>query len=246
MGILNNIKIEYYDTLPSTNSFLKTRAKEEDEGLVVVANSQTEGHGRFGRKFYSPENSGIYMSILLKPEPQGFNSAFITATAALAVSKAIENLSGKETDIKWVNDILMGGKKVCGILAEGSVGSTGLLEYVILGIGINAFLPEKGFHKDIKDIAGFVFDENKPDLKEKLTTEVITEFFTLYQNNNHTEILDEYRKRSAVLGKEILVLKGEKKIPAKALLIDDNFHLKVEYQDKSVEFLNSGEISIKI
>ena len=85
-----------------------------------------------------------------------------------------------------------------------------------------------------------------PDLKEKLTTEVITEFFTLYQNNNQTEILDEYRKRSAVLGEEILVLKGEKKIPAKAILIDDNFHLKVKYQDKSVEFLNSGEISIKI
>ena len=115
MGTLNEIKIEYYNTLPSTNSFLKTRAKEENEGLVVVANSQTEGRGRFGRRFYSPENSGIYMSILLKPESKDFNSAFITATAAVAVSRAIENLSGKETQIKWVNDILIGGKKVCGI-----------------------------------------------------------------------------------------------------------------------------------
>ncbi len=246
MGILNNIKIEYYDTLPSTNAFLKTRAKEENEGLVVVANSQTEGRGRFGRRFYSPENSGIYMSILLKPEPHSFNSAFITATAAVAVSKAIENSSGKETQIKWVNDILIGGKKVCGILAEGSIDSTGLLEYVILGIGINAFLPQNGFHDDIKDIAGFVFDENSPELKEKLATEVINQFFALYQNNNQKEILDEYRKRSKVLGKDILVLKGDKKIPARALLIDENFNLKVEYQNKTEEFLNSGEISIKI
>lgn len=246
MGTLNEIKIEYYNTLPSTNSFLKTRAKEENEGLVVVANSQTEGRGRFGRRFYSPENSGIYMSILLKPESKDFNSAFITATAAVAVSRAIENLSGKETQIKWVNDILIGGKKVCGILAEGSIDPSGVLEYVILGIGINAFLPEKGFHDDIKDIAGFVFNENLPELKEKLAKEVINQFFALYQNNNQNEILDEYRKRSAVLGKEILVLKGDQKIPAKALLIDDNFHLKVEYQDETLEFLNSGEISIKI
>ena len=236
-------KIEYYDTLPSTNAFLKSRAKSEKEGLVVVADSQTEGHGRFDRKFYSPANTGIYMSILLKPETTGFNATRITCAAAVAVAKAIETLSGKKTQIKWVNDVLIDGKKVCGILTEGSINpKSGSLEYTVLGIGVNLFLPENGFEKEIENIAGYVFEEFDPTLKDKFIKEVLKNIFTHYNN----DILNEYRNRSAVIGKDILVLKHNETKNAKALLIDDNFRLNVRYNDKTEEFLDSGEISIKI
>lgn len=236
-------KIEYYDTLPSTNAFLKSRAKSEKEGLVVVADSQTEGHGRFDRKFYSPANTGIYMSILLKPETTGFNATRITCAAAVAVAKAIETLSGKETQIKWVNDVLIDGKKVCGILTEGSINpKSGSLEYTVLGIGVNLFLPENGFEKEIENIAGYVFEEFDPTLKDKFIKEVLKNIFTHYNN----DILNEYRNRSAVIGKDILVIKNNETKNAKALLIDDNFRLNVRYNDKTEEFLDSGEISIKI
>ncbi|MBO5322411.1 MAG: biotin--[acetyl-CoA-carboxylase] ligase [Clostridia bacterium] len=238
-------KIEYYDTLPSTNAFLKSRAKDEKESLVVVASSQTKGHGRFDRKFYSPANTGIYMSILLKPKTIGFDATRITSAAAVAVAQTIETLSDKTAQIKWVNDVLIDSKKVCGILTEGSINpKNGTLEYAVLGIGINLFMPENGFESEIQNIAGYIFEEYDPSLKEKFIKEVLKNFFKYY--NNNTEILNEYRKRSAVIGKDILVLKHNGTKFAKALLIDDNFRLKVKYPDNTEEFLNSGEISIKI
>lgn len=236
-------KIEYYDTLPSTNAFLKSRAKSEKEGLVVVASSQTEGHGRFNRKFYSPANTGIYMSILLKPEASGFDATHITCSAAVAVAQAIETLSGKTAQIKWVNDVLIEGKKVCGILTEGSINpKSRALDYAVLGIGINLFMPENGFESEISNIAGYVFEEFDPTLKDRFIKEVLRNIFTHY----NIDILKEYRNRSAVIGKDLLVIKNNKTKNAKALLIDDNFRLKVRFDDNTEEFLDSGEISIKI
>lgn len=236
-------KIEYYDTLPSTNAFLKSRAKSEKEGLVVVASSQTEGHGRFDRKFYSPANTGIYMSILLKPDASGFDATRITSAAAVAVAQAIETLSDKTAQIKWVNDVLIEGKKVCGILTEGSINpKNGTLEYAVLGIGINLFMPENGFESEIQNIAGYVFEKFDPTLKEKFIKEVLKNIFTHYNN----DILNEYRNRSAVIGKDILVIKNNETKNGRAVLIDDNFRLKVKYPDNTEEFLDSGEISIKI
>lgn len=244
---MKNIKIEYHSTLPSTNAYLKEKAHTEDEGFVVIANSQTAGRGRFDRKFYSPENSGIYMSILLKPRFLGFDATLITSAAAVAVAKACETLSEKQTQIKWVNDVLIDGKKICGILTEGSINpKNGNVEYAILGIGVNAFAPENGFEDEIKDIAGFVFDNYDTKLKEKLINEIINIFFSYYENLYNKEYLDEYRNKSLVLGKKITVIKGEQKIPATAILIDDDCRLLIEYPDKTTEFLSSGEISIKI
>lgn len=243
----SKIRIEYFDTLTSTNALLKEKAKTEKEGLLIIAEGQTAGRGRFSRRFYSPENSGIYMSLLLKPKLIGFNATFITTACAVAVARAAENLSGKKTQIKWVNDVLIGGKKICGILTEGSFNpENGAPEYIVLGIGINAFTPKNGFEKEIKEIAGGVFENSDISLKAKLTAEVINIFMDYYDNLSDKAFLEDYRKRSFILGKNITVIKGQTKTPAKAISIDDDCRLLVEYENLSQEYLSSGEISIRV
>ncbi len=243
----NKIKTEYYDILPSTNDFLKQKAHLREEGTVVIANEQTAGRGRFNRRFYSPKSSGIYMSILLKPNFKGFDATLITTAAAVAVAVAVERLSGKETQIKWVNDVLINGKKICGILTEGSINPKTLIpEYVILGIGINAFSPENGFDTEIKDIAGYVFEEKNDALRRKLSDEIINIFFNYYEKLTDKDFLEIYRKKSCVIGKEITVIKGNFLKNATALKINDDLSLSVKYSDGLKENLSSGEISIKL
>lgn len=241
------IKLLHYPTLDSTNIKLKELANSGAlEGTVVIADTQTAGRGRFCRKFYSPEN-GIYMSILLRPESVGFDATLITTAAAVAVAKAAENLSGKDTEIKWVNDVLINGKKICGILTEGAINPESRKpDYVIVGIGINAFLPDKGFDDEIKDIAGAVFDERNPENKAKLITETINFFMDYYTHLTDKAYLSQYRKKSAVIGKKITVFKSDSILEATAIDIDDDCRLLVEYPDNSREYLSSGEISIKI
>ena len=136
-----NINLTVCESVDSTNFLLKQMALEgKGEGEVIIALSQTAGHGRYNRKFHS-DKGGIYMSILLRPTATPDN-AILTAATAVAASDAIENISGKTTQIKWVNDILINNKKVCGILCEGGfVGDSG---FIIAGIGINAYPPENG------------------------------------------------------------------------------------------------------
>ncbi len=244
----DKINIEYYDTLPSTNVYLKEQASlGRDEGLTVIAGAQTNGHGRFNRKFHSPKDCGIYMSLLLRPDFADFDATLITTAAAVAVAKAVEDLSSKEAKIKWVNDVLVNGKKVCGILTEGAIDpKIGKPSYVVVGIGINAFCPKDGFDNEIKDIAGFVFDSFDFDLKSRLIAEVINNFISYYEKMPKNSFLDDYRSRSAVTGKKITVIKNGEKTDATAISIDDSCRLLVQYENGDSELLYSGEISIKI
>ncbi len=250
-GILENLTENFnvlvFDEIDSTNLYLKNLAREgANEGTVVIADSQTLGRGRFDRRFHSPENCGIYMSILLKPVFAPSDAVLITAAAAVAVSLAVENLSKKQTKIKWVNDVLIDNKKICGILTEGSFKNADSFDWAVLGIGINAYTPKNGFKEDIKNIAGSVFAEPTSGLRNRLCTEIINNFWDIYKNIDKKTFLNHYRDRSFVLGKEISVIKNGNSAPAKALEIDDNCRLLVEYKNGIQEFLNSGEISIKI
>ena len=167
--------------------------------------------------------------------------------AAAAVSEAIENVSGKKAEIKWVNDIFIDGKKVCGILSEASYGvQTGKLEYVIVGIGVNAYEPSDGFPSSIADVAGKVFDEPSIGLKNHLAAEILNCFMAYYAHLPETPYSEEYIRRSMVTGKNVMVNKGGEMIRAYVLGIDQEFGLKVRYDDGSVEVLRSGEISIRI
>lgn len=245
--LFDNINIEYHSTLSSTNSYLKEKATCENEGLVVIADNQTAGRGRFNRKFHSPENSGIYMSILLKPDFGGFDATLITTAAAVAVANACDSLTNKTSKIKWVNDVLIDDKKVCGILTEGSINPKNQnFDYIILGIGINAFIPENGFADDIKDIAASVFDEFDLSLKAKLTSAVLNNFFCLYNNLLQKKFLADYKNKNFVIGKTVNVIKNDTQKKATVISMDDNFKLLVEFEDKTREYLSSGEISIKL
>ena len=143
--------IEVYKVVDSTNSKLKSKAESgAPEGTVIISEEQTKGKGRRGRTFYSPKNTGIYMSLLLRPKFSAYESLSITTCAAVAVSRAIEINSNKNAQIKWVNDIFIDDKKVSGILTEASIDlESGGLKYAILGIGINAFSPKEGFPNEL-------------------------------------------------------------------------------------------------
>ncbi len=224
-------------TVTSTNTLLKEGAGEYPHGTVICAECQTHGRGRMGRSFYSPDNSGIYMSILLK-EDFGDNPTLVTTLTAVAVMKAIETVTGEKVDVKWVNDILLKGKKVCGILTEGAFRGKELA-YMIVGIGVN--VNNKSFPDEIKEIAGSLECD-----KERLANEIIRCFFEEYKNLHSKEFLEFYCERCVTLNKEIKILSpGKEPVRAFSQGIDDNAGLIVKYPDSGVDTVLSGEVSIK-
>lgn len=244
-----DFRIEVYKTVGSTNSELKELAKQgAPEGTVVIANEQTQGKGRMNRSFHSPADTGIYMSLLLRPKFLTAEAFFITTSAAVAVAQAIEAVSGREAKIKWVNDVYCDGKKTCGILTEASFDvESGGLEYAILGIGINVKTPKDGFLDEIRDIATAVFEDDRDgvDVKSRLVAEVLRHFWNYYIGLENRTFLSEYRKRSLLINKEVLVLGVNSSKKALAVGIDDRCHLKVRLEDGTTELLSSGEVSIK-
>ena len=244
-NFISDVKI--FSELDSTNRYLKELAKEgAKEGMVIIANQQSAGRGRLGRSFFSPAGSGIYMSILLRPEVDLQKSVRITSMAAVAVARAIEKVSGIEAKIKWVNDIFLNGKKVCGILTESGINTvTGTLDYAVLGIGINVGKIE--FPEELKNIATSVCNECKYTVtRNELIVEILKELEYWYPSLQDGSFLKESRERSLLLGKEILVVgTGESGYQAKALDLDDMGHLWIEKAGKK-ELLHSGEVSIKI
>ncbi|HHX67617.1 MAG: biotin--[acetyl-CoA-carboxylase] ligase [Miniphocaeibacter sp.] len=246
---IDNLNIEVHKTLDSTNDFLKKYAENNcPEGKIIIAEEQTQGKGRLGKSFYSPASSGIYLSILLRPKLHASQALYITTCAAVAVSRAIDEISGENSQIKWVNDIFLNNKKVCGILTEASFDlEGGAMDYAILGIGLNLTKPSGDFPEEIKDIAGHIFHkDNLPkDYKNKIIAEVINNFFEYYPNIENKEFLKDYKERSLILNKPIYIFRGNKTEEATALDIDNEFRLKVLRKNGEIEYLSSGEVSIR-
>ena len=247
-GEAQQLDLKVFDSVDSTNLVLRTLANAgASEGTVVIAAEQSGGRGRKGRSFYSPQGTGVYISLLLKPKIAPDDATLITTTAAVAVCGAVEALSGEEASIKWVNDVFLRGKKVCGILTEGSFDmESGQFEYAILGAGINVFEPAGGFPAEIREIAGSVLLSPAPDAKNRAIAEYLNRFLPLYRALGSTDTNAEYRKRSFVLGRMVNVLAGEQSTPARALDVDERCRLVVEYEDGRREALSSGEISVKL
>lgn len=235
-----NKKIVKFEEISSTNAYLKELArKNEPFGTVIVANSQTNGHGRLGRSF-SSEVGGLYLSILLPvrdPESVGL----ITTFSAVAVARAIEKNAPISVGIKWVNDLYANGKKLCGILAEGGFNELG--GYTVVGIGINLYneLP-----KELSDIATSVFLECRLKIdKDKLINDILAEFGDI-ESIDFTKNLEEYRHRSIILGKNINIIPhGASTYTAKAVEIGDDGSLIV-IKDGTREKIFSGEVSIRL
>ncbi len=247
--ICSDLKIEVLQIAESTNTLMReSAANGAAEGRVIIANSQIGGRGRRGHTFYSPDNTGVYMSILLKPLHYSAKDAVkITTMAAVAVCEAIESVSGKSAQIKWVNDIFVNGKKVCGILTEASFGlEDGFLDYAILGIGINAFTPKGGFPPEIQNIAGSVFENAQSDGKNRLAAEVLNKFMTYYKTSQKENYVKNYKSRSLLIGKSVNVISPCGTKTAQAIDIDNECRLIVEYPDGKTEALSSGDVSVKL
>lgn len=222
---LKNIPIYIYDTLDSTNT--KCRQINSELPFALLAESQTAGRGRQGKSFFSPPKTGLYLSLAVKSDetPQ-----LITLFSAVAVCRAIEKIYCLSPQIKWVNDLYLNGKKVCGILCEKAENT------VIIGIGINCSTSD--FPKDIKDIAGALSDNSAS--RNALSAEIIKNLL-----NFDGDFLDEYRHRSFLTGKEICFIKNGREYSATACGIDNDGNLLITYADGRSDRLNSGEIQLK-
>lgn len=230
----------------STNSYAKELAAAgEPEGTLVVAEHQTAGRGRWGRSFFSTEGTGIYLSLVLRPELAPQKAVLLTSMTAVAAARAIDAVSGLHSGIKWVNDIFLNGKKVCGILVDAGINpADGRLSYAIVGIGINVGQME--FPKELQKVATTVSNECGREIsREELIAAVVNEMERLYPTCATGDFLKESRERSVLLGREIRILDpvhGEE--AAKAVEIDGQGQLVVEIGGKR-RILNSGEVSIR-
>ncbi|MEG1426952.1 MAG: biotin--[acetyl-CoA-carboxylase] ligase [Oscillospiraceae bacterium] len=241
-------KLRVFSTIDSTNTALKKMASEGAvEGTVLIAEEQTAGKGRLGRTFVSPRKTGLYMSILLRPQFSVEESLCITTAAAVAVAEVIEEISGKETKIKWVNDIYLNDKKVCGILTEASINfENGGLEYAVLGIGINAVLPNSGFPEGVAAVAGAVWDEAVPDEgRSKLAAGIIKKFFAYYQKIPDRSYIEKYRKRSFLADKQVTMVVGSREETGIVMDIDSEARLVVRLLNGAIEAFSAGEANIK-
>ena len=233
------------DEVDSTHLELKRLAQGGAKGgTVVIAERQTSGRGRLGRSFFSPAGSGIYMSVLNKPSFPAEKAVLVTTAVSVAVCRAIEKVSGKRPLIKWVNDLYLNGKKICGILTEAiRDAKSGKIEYIVIGIGINC--SETDFPDDIKNIAGSICEREESFSRNELIAEIMKEINSLGDFADSKDFIDEYKRRSLVLGKEIRIL-GQTEELATAVDIDENGGLVVRLSGGETKILSSGEISIRL
>ena len=240
--------IHYYQSIDSTNKKAKEIAFNEKEGTVLIAEEQLEGKGRMGREWISPRGKGIWMSIILKPKVEPMEVSKITLLGAAAVHKALENMN-VNSGIKWPNDILIGDKKICGILTEMNC-ELNMINYVVMGIGINVNLDDNDIPEDLKDKATSIkIDQGEEIDRKKLVANILNEFEKLYipfkDKGNAKEAIDICRKNSAIMGREVKIIQGEEVKIGKVIDLNEEGELMVEFGDEHIENIFSGEISIR-
>lgn len=239
-------RMEVHDKLDSTNTRAKALAATgAPHGYLVVAESQSGGRGRFGRPFFSPEHSGVYITYILRPDLPAERAVMITSMAAVAVARAIEALADVDIQIKWVNDLYVRKRKLCGILCEASMDfESGQLEYAVLGIGINVCAMR--FPDDLASIATSIENECGTAVsRSRLIAEISNQLEALWPQLETGEFMAESRARSNVIGRDVTVLRGGESFPAHVLDIDDMGRLVIRTED-GVSRVGSGEISLKL
>lgn len=238
--------LHVHDQVESTNITAKLLAAQgAPQGTCVLAAHQTGGRGRRGRSFFSP-TGGVYLSMVLRPQMPAEQSTRITTAAAVQVCKAIETTCGLQPTIKWVNDLLLDGKKICGILTEASLDlETGMPEYVILGVGINLQAPPGGFPPEIAHIAGALYQAPPPGMtRGRLAAALVRNLQGIADLCQQESIIEEYRRRCPLVGQDIWVMTAPP-CPGRVLGITDTCGLLVGYPDGRQEELQSGEVSIR-
>ncbi len=240
------IGISVFECIDSTNDEAKRQWKKiKTAPAIFVSDKQTAGRGRRGRSFYSPEGTGIYMSLLLQPESGLEDAVHITTATAVVVAKALKQYLGAEVGIKWVNDLYFKNKKVCGILTEAVMeANPAETPAVVVGIGIN--LSTEVFPEELQGIAGGFGVEADAVERNELVASIVNGLLDFAKDLKDCSFVDEYREMSVVLGKEIRYNEGDALIRARALDIDSEGGLMVELADGSVKVLKTGEITVRL
>lgn len=240
-------KIYVYETLPSTNqTAMEMAINGAPEWTVVVAKHQSAGRGRLHRTFYSPRDTGLYMSIILRPHIAPGEALKITTAAAVSVAETLEEMFNVRAEIKWVNDILVQGKKVCGILTESRLSGADL-EFAVLGVGINLAKPQGGFPEEIQDIAGTVTDEMGDP--QAVIRKFLKVFYPKYQAlaANPCPFLPAYKARLCCLNRPVHILEEDGTWrQGTPVDLGPDFSLSVAMADGSVKSLRAGEISLRL
>ena len=245
--------VQVLQTTDSTNRRVQELAMNgAPDGMIVVANEQTAGRGRLGRTFHSPKDTGIYFSVLLRPTCEPSEIVQITTWTAVAIARAVERTTGMRPDIKWVNDLMMGGRKICGILTEMSVESeTGTIQYVVAGIGVNVNQEISDYPEELRGIAGSIaMAVGHPVRRARLTACMIEEMDNLRRDwpSGRADYLRAYREMCISTGREVLVTDarhtGEFAKHGFCEAVNDDFSLRIRYDDGSYENVSSGEVSV--
>ena len=236
----------YEACLDSTNRLLKEWAVQgAAHGTVLIAGRQTGGRGRLGRSFASPEG-GLYLSVLFRPACSLEQAASLSALAALAVCRAVRDAAGVAPGIKWPNDVVLNGKKLCGILAESVLGSDGAR--LIVGIGVNGNLRLEDFPEDLRQTACSLLSETgKPVDLRALEERLIREMDALYAawEADSLSLLKEYRGLCLTCGRDVRILRDGESRPAKALSVNGDYSLRVAWPDGREEDVRFGEVSVR-
>ena len=238
--------VDYRPCVSSTNTVLKAlaAASELPDGYVLAAEKQTAGRGRLGRTFESPDG-GLYLSLLLYPACPAEEIPTLTPCAAVAVCRALERVCGVSADIKWPNDLQLGGKKLCGILTESSTGRG--KRFVVLGIGLNVNSSIAAFPPELRDTAVSLADYlGKNVALEPLIRALLEELDRMLESwaADHRCCLAEYREKCCTLGRNVTLLRSDTRTNARALGIDDDYALIAETAS-GLEHISFGEVSIR-
>ena len=240
---LENTPVYVLKTVDSTNTYLKRLALEgAAHGTLVLAEEQTAGRGRRGNSFFSPGNTGLYMSLLLRPESLDCDTQMMTVRVAVAVCKALESMTSVKPRIKWVNDIYADGRKLCGILSEAVADlESGSVESIVVGIGLNCTTTQDAFPPELRGIAGSLGGHIcRNELAAKIVEGIMREL-----RCDEQEVIAAYRLRSLMTGKAVRFLREGELLEGVAEGIADNGNLLVAMADGSELVLHSGEVSVK-
>lgn len=239
-NLSQQIDVFYYPSVDSTNNCCKRMIADGKQGaFLVTADRQTQGRGRQGKSFYSPALTGVYFSLVIRPHSSLKNAVTATTAAAVAVCRAVERMTDKKPKIKWVNDVYLDGKKICGILTEAITNfEEGTVESVIIGIGIN--IRTENFPDDVEDAGCLGAGISRSRLIAEVTNELIN-----IAVGDYGSFIDYYRSHSLVIGQKIKFIQNGRITPATAVAIDKTGGLEVELENGGHTVLRSGEISIR-
>jgi len=239
--------LEVLDEVDSTNNYCKKMAEAgAPEGYCVATTRQVAGRGRRGRVWETPDNTNIAMSFLIRPELEPNDTSMITLVAALAVESAVRELTGVEAQIKWPNDILLGGHKICGILTELSLELTAV-NYVVVGIGVN--VNNETMPEDIRDIASSIYIETGKNLdKNELTASILGYFEKYYDrfmaDKNLSGLRNIYEEHLVNMNRTVRIIEKDKERTGEAVGISERGALLVKF-DTGVEAITGGEVSVR-